>query len=137
MKNYFEKRGKRFGWENKTDILGVSLHTSLLYNMKTGGVFFLMISIIYFLELFWEAKYWSTIKIILLIWSLADYLYKEKKISCSYASREKEEITQHYEKMCEQDKTYKERMTDMQYIDGWYMYFEKRWVCRTNSAGFM
>lgn len=32
--------------------------------------------------------------------------------------------------MCEQNKIYKEYMTDIQCIDGWYMYFEKK-------SGFM
>lgn len=98
IKNYFEKREERFGWENKTNILGVSLHTSLLYNMKTGGIFFLLISIVYFLELFWEAKYWSTVKVILLIWCLADYLYKERFITCAYASKDRKEVIDHYKK---------------------------------------
>lgn len=132
MKRYFKYKNKKYGYENLISIRligGVCNIPFTLYNLLIKGMkLFLLMGLTSLVKwninnLYIDIAY-NIIASLSFIYLLCMFV-KMVFVNCRFASQDVEIVKEHIEKMCKRDIRYKERVTEIQKIDDWFMVFEK------------
>lgn len=131
MKRYFLCKGQKMGYENmvETKMENVSVPCIVYLLVRNGLLLGLLSWAAEIIKDVFPNRVTYTTFIICGMVAFAFLIYMGIKmlvVNCRYASKEYEEVIKHYEIMCGKDKNYKDCVTEVQLIDGWYMLLERK-----------